>query len=124
MLELLSREQKFTGAYPILVTAFLARVKRDFDNALMPEHMPVIRLSGLLGKPTESAFEAQRGYFRLACGTRTGAEAYHWLLCTYVTDSATSRAVYGLRDTRQNPNETEGGCSARLRETITRWGDV
>lgn len=42
LLKLLSRDQKCTGRDQNVVTAFLARVKPNFGNAIVPEPMGIM----------------------------------------------------------------------------------
>lgn len=105
-------EQNFTERDPILMIAFLVRVKSDSDKELLSQPMGVKTSPYVLGEPAKKAFRAQRGHFRSTYGTGTWAKALHELLRTNdAFNSAMSRAVSDSREVLQKPNETKDDFS-------------
>ncbi len=116
-------KDKFSGSDPILVLEFLTKFVEEADTLCITEAQAFIILPKLMVDPAQKQFRSVKSGARSG-GVTCWPEAVQHLLRTYATPATIRRAVYDLRDIRQQPRENENEYSARLNRAAHRCGNV
>ena len=122
-LELTLKERKFDGTDPILVFDFLARFAEECDTLKMSEGQAFVALPHFLKGRAETQYRASANSISTG-GVAYWPEAVQYLLRSYATPAAISRATKELNSITQIWDEDKITYASRINEAAYRCGNV